>query len=98
MKVDMAGARWREEVLMDPDEGQPYYLALLYIIGAGRVTNHFYRFRAKAPFEVLQVSSPLPVMPRSVVSGLARHQDSLLVSYSTGNEGRAVATRLRTWI
>lgn len=83
-------------VPMDPgaDDGQPYYLALLYIAGGGKVTSHFYRFGAQAPFEVLQVSSPLPLMPRSVVTGLARHHDSLLVSYGTGNEGRALATWL----
>lgn len=77
---------------------QKHYLALLHIFDevSGRYTNYAYRFQSEPPFRILQVSAPLPLTTAGIASGLAVHNDTVLVTYTASEvpEARALVMSL----
>eukprot|EP00930_Biecheleria_cincta_P092853 TRINITY_DN8290_c0_g1_i1.p1 TRINITY_DN8290_c0_g1~~TRINITY_DN8290_c0_g1_i1.p1 ORF type:complete len:1880 (-),score=353.33 TRINITY_DN8290_c0_g1_i1:622-6261(-) len=83
-----------------------HYLALLHIShpSTGEYNNFAYRFSAEPPFQVLQVSTRLPLQvaepdrggnPFAFVSGLSIHGRTVVIGYGAGDvESRALVMSL----
>jgi len=84
----------------DPDATprlpKAHYLALLHIVDpkTHRYAHFAYRFKAEAPFDILQVSSQLPLMAAepdeggpsfAFASGLALRGQQIVVTYAAGD-------------
>lgn len=94
----------------DPDRTprlpNPHYLALFHVYDKAtrRYAHHAYRFSSSQPFEMMQVSSPLPLTeaesevggaPFAFASGLAVHNGTVVISYGSGDrDARALVLTL----
>mmetsp|Transcript_93047 Transcript_93047/g.262315 ORF Transcript_93047/g.262315 Transcript_93047/m.262315 type:complete len:1047 (+) Transcript_93047:1-3141(+) len=85
-----------EDVDATPRLPKPHFLALMHIVDpkTRRYAHFAYRFRSEAPFEVLQVSSQLPLQaaapeeggqPFAFASGLALHGQQVVITYAAGD-------------
>eukprot|EP00930_Biecheleria_cincta_P038729 TRINITY_DN2660_c0_g1_i5.p1 TRINITY_DN2660_c0_g1~~TRINITY_DN2660_c0_g1_i5.p1 ORF type:complete len:1880 (-),score=330.91 TRINITY_DN2660_c0_g1_i5:467-5422(-) len=94
----------------DPDRTSrlpnPHYLALFHIYDKAtrQYAHHAYRFSSSEPFQMMQISSPLPLteaesemggVPFAFASGLAVHNGTVVISYGAGDrDARALVLTL----
>jgi len=107
MEVRGSGqAVWVDDPDRTPSLPNPHYLALFHIFDKStrQYAHHVYRFSSTEPFQVMQVSSPLPLteaesevggIPFAFASGLAVHNGTVVISYGAGDrDARALVLTL----